>query len=271
MKSLLPCPNEFRCRRFESLVPVSARQERVSGWDQQALSGATYVLGGAGGLGAQVAYGLVRKGAKKLVIADKDIVATTNLNRQMFFAADLFKNKAQRLCRNLRPHGHFGTELVAEPCWLHELDLAAIKPDVVIVAVDNQLPSARLDACRICAAFGIPAVFLGVTPDADGGYVFVQERNSADWACALKPQHGKGALGKHPATCPEAAASIDILATLAGIALYAADTLLMRRPRDWNYWYVSLSRGGFGGAMNVARRPGCIVCGDDQMPPRGMP
>jgi molybdopterin/thiamine biosynthesis adenylyltransferase len=88
---------------------VTARQESVPGFIQQALMMAKVILIGAGGLGGEIGEALVRKGVGILTLLDHDAVELTNLNRQRFFKADLGKNKAHRLARNLAQEAVCGT------------------------------------------------------------------------------------------------------------------------------------------------------------------
>jgi len=212
-------------------------------------------VAGGGGLGGEIVQGLVHKGAGEVHVADFDHVTPSNLNRQPFGAGDLWRNKAVQLCRIMSRRGWLGTRLFAYPCRVQEV--MGIQPDLVIAGVDNQLPSTRLDVCAAAARQGIPAVIAGVTPDADSGYVHVYEPQGSCWVCAYGASSTDGAEER----CPESAASVDILKVLAGVALYAADSVLMSRPRDWNYWSVSLRRAEYGGAALALRRPDCPVCG----------
>ena len=41
--------------------------------------------------------------------------------------------------------------------------------------------------------------------------------------------------------CPGTPAVADILQAVGSVAVYAVDTLLMKRPRSWNYRRISLS------------------------------
>lgn len=112
-------------------------------------------------------------------------------------------------------------------------------------------------------------MFMAVSTDADYGYVFVQEPGRACWACAMKPEQTASDDDADQRRCPGVAASIDIIKTLAGVALYAVDTLIMDRPRDWNYRVISLSRSDFGGSCRVGPRDDCPVCGHNgQVSPR---
>ena len=80
-------------------------------------------IAGAGGLGSNVAMLLVRAGLKKLVIADFDIVAESNLNRQFFFRHQLGEKKVDALAHNLR----------------------LIEPDLNLALHDTQLTPVNID------------------------------------------------------------------------------------------------------------------------------
>jgi molybdopterin/thiamine biosynthesis adenylyltransferase len=208
----------------------------------------------------------VGKGVGTLHIADFDIVTPSNLNRQKFVKKSLYRNKAIELARILSTRGFLGTELVAHPCSFQELDLDEISPTFVVGAVDNQLPDTRLEICRACYGRDIAGVILGVDRNADRGYVFVQAPGEACWACVFKPDMAVDSSegDNEQKQCPGEPACIDILEVVAGHALYAIDTLLMARKRDWNYRVVSLSKGQFSSATMVPPRKGCPVCGTQE-------
>jgi sulfur carrier protein ThiS adenylyltransferase len=58
-------------------------------------------IAGAGGLGSNCALFLVRSGFVNFVIADFDVVAVSNLNRQFFFESQIGMRKIDALCENL--------------------------------------------------------------------------------------------------------------------------------------------------------------------------
>ncbi|WHH60693.1 sulfur carrier protein ThiS adenylyltransferase ThiF [Petroclostridium sp. X23] len=58
-------------------------------------------IGGAGGLGSNCAFNLIRSGFKHFTIADFDVVEYTNLNRQFFFYHQVGKPKVHVLKENL--------------------------------------------------------------------------------------------------------------------------------------------------------------------------
>lgn len=54
-------------------------------------------IGGAGGLGSNIAMILVRTGFKNIEIIDKDLIDASNLNRQQFFLSEIGLDKAETL------------------------------------------------------------------------------------------------------------------------------------------------------------------------------
>src|SRR5512133_2036745 len=58
-------------------------------------------IAGAGGLGSNCAVALARSGIGALVIADYDIVESSNLNRQYYFSDQAGKPKVLALAENI--------------------------------------------------------------------------------------------------------------------------------------------------------------------------
>jgi hypothetical protein len=99
-------------------------------------------------------------------------------------------------------------------------------------------------------------VFLAVDQRAAKGYVFVQASQPGE-ACflCLFPDARED---RRVLQC--AGASIEILKVVAGIALYAVDSLLMARPRPWNYKEVFLDQGP-DGHRKIHLRSNCALSG----------
>jgi sulfur carrier protein ThiS adenylyltransferase len=110
-------------------------------------------IGGAGGLGSNVANHLVRSGFQQLVLADFDRIEPSNLNRQFFFADQIGKLKVEALAENLRRinpelqlwlHAEQITakniEKIFSDCdiWVEAFDQAAAKKLFIEYAVKNQ-------------------------------------------------------------------------------------------------------------------------------------
>lgn len=66
-------------------------------------------IAGAGGLGSNIAVSLTRAGIGKLVIADFDVISTTNLNRQQFYLDQVGISKIDALSANLARISPFTT------------------------------------------------------------------------------------------------------------------------------------------------------------------
>ena len=213
------------------------------------------VLVGAGGLGSEIGEGLVRKGVGTLKILDDDVVELSNLNRQRFYQRDLFKPKARRLARNLAAEGVMGTHLHGYALSLQDavvqgVDLTA---DVVIVGVDNN--PTRTFSARHFRTLGTPVIFTAVSRTANNGYIFVQEPDGPCFGC-LFPD----ALNDETYPCPGTPAVKDILKVVAGIVLYATDTVLMPRPRQWNYKDIVLDGSIPGNDWRITARADCPIC-----------
>lgn len=238
--------------RGRRIAGAEDRQGRIPGFDQQALSRARLVGIGAGGLMSHIAPTLARKGIGALTLLDADAVEPSNLNRQRFYEADLYRNKAIALAKRLKRECIFATEirgyaLRLEQAIAKKLDLDC---EVAVCGVDNN--PARAAACRHFRTRGIPVIFTGVSASGDHGYVFVQDRTGPCFAC-LYPD--AAADDRFP--CPGTPAIAEILQAVGALAVYAVDSLLMARPRAWNYRRVHLADGNFDGSMKIPVREDC--------------
>lgn len=239
---------------------VTHRQELIAGFNQSRLTAAGGILIGAGGIGSELGEGLCRKGVGRLRIFDHDVVEHTNLNRQHFFLSDIGANKAECLARNLAPHCHAGTVLQGYALSFEDATVLGVdlQADFVVCGVDNT--EARVAASTHFRRLGIPVVFIAVDLLAECGHVFVQESTTGTpcFACAF-PNSLAGR--KAPCFVPSAK---DILKVTAGLALYAVDSLLMERKRNWNYKLVHLAGYAPDVILTIPANPVCPLCGPQQ-------
>ena len=220
----------FRCKEIESQEgeTTTDRQEKVQGYKQEIMNGLTVSLIGAGGLGGEIARGLVRKGVGRLKIFDGDTVEISNLSRQYFYEEDLYKNKAVCLAQNLVKEGIRKTEIIAYPFMFQgaveeRIDTSC---NICVCAPDN-------DEARIFISkhFGsAPVVFTGLDRQANTGYIFIQEPGKAGFLDAFPKSANKK---RNP--CPGTPAIIDIVKIVAGYILFAIDSVVMERKTNWNY------------------------------------
>ncbi len=139
-----------------------ARQILLPGWGepaQQRLKSACAFIAGAGGLGSPLALYLAAAGVGRLIIADRDQVELSNLNRQVLHGtARIGHAKAQSAARTL---GELNPGVRVEPhvAEIDEafLDAEAGDADLVIDCLDN-LPTRRA-LSRYCRRTAKPLLF----------------------------------------------------------------------------------------------------------------
>ena len=212
--------------RGKAVPGAEDRQRKIAGFDQEIFSKRSILCIGAGGLISHVAPTLVRKGIGRITLLDDDVVEASNLNRQRFYINDVARNKALALAENLERECIAATEIRGigfrfEEAVAHEIDLSC---DVVVCGVDNN--PARVAASRYFRAKGTPVIFTGVSRDGDCGYVFIQEKQGPCIGC-LYPDMADD--DRYP--CPGTPAIADILQAVGSFAVYAVDTLVMKRLR----------------------------------------
>src|SRR5579862_1831457 len=185
------------------------RQQKIPGFDQGKFFKSRVLCVGAGGIISQIAPTLVRKGIGGITLLDDDAVEASNLNRQRFYIKDIGRNKALALAGNLQSEciaqtAIRGIALRLEEAIARQIDLSC---DLAICGVDNN--PARVAASRYFRARMIPAIFCGVSRDADHGYVFVQTSEGPCIGCVF-PDMAED--DRFP--CPGTPAIADILQAL---------------------------------------------------------
>lgn len=148
-----------------------SRQIRLFGQDGQRRIGAARVVAlGVGGLGMPVLQQLAYLGVVRYVVADSDIVSSSNLNRLVGATVDdidsLKVAVAQRMILTIQPTAHVSALPVDLPDAV--ISTAIADATVVIGCFDRETP--RLAATDLCSAAGVPYVDLAteVVPDASG-------------------------------------------------------------------------------------------------------
>lgn len=245
--------------RGKAIPGAEDRQKKIPGFDQEIYSRTRVVCIGAGGIISQVAPTLVRKGIGRITLLDDDVVEVSNLNRQRFYRHDIGRNKATALAKNLQGECIAATEIRGHAFRLEEAITrrADLHCDVAICGVDNN--PARVTSSRYFRASGTPVVFVGVSRDGDHGYVFVQGKDGACIAC-LFPDIVTD--DRYP--CPGTPAIADVLQGVGALAVYAIDSLIMSRLRNWNYRRLSLSDGTSDGSCLIPGRDDCRMFASGQ-------
>ena len=116
------------------------------------------LLVGVGGLGTPVASYLVRCGVGELILVDDDVVALSNLHRQVLFVEeDVGDNKAEAAARYLaKANVLVKTRVVAERIDYSKLGKYVEGVHMVVDCCDN-FPT-RYAVNRVCCEFQIPLI-----------------------------------------------------------------------------------------------------------------
>jgi molybdopterin/thiamine biosynthesis adenylyltransferase len=244
--------------RGKAIQGAEDRQRKIPGFDQEKFSRSHVLCIGAGGIISQIAPTLVRKGIGRITLLDDDIVEPTNLNRQRFYLKDVGEYKAVALACNLQSECITKTQICGHALRLEDaialgVDLGC---DVAICGVDNN--PARVMASRYFRRKGVSVIFAAVSQDGDHGYVFVQDATGPCIGCLFPDM-----LNDDRYPCPGTPAVAEILQSVGALTVYAVDTLLMRRPRAWNYRRISLSDQQLDGGSVIRVRELCTNCSPD--------
>lgn len=243
-----------KTKSFINLKDLNFSQEKISGFSLEKFQKARILLIGAGAIGTHVALGLVRKGIGALDIFDDDEVESKNLTRQLFSPRDIGKNKAKCLARILSKQGFFKTTIRDFPYRFQEAtDFDFPKYDAVICGVDNN--PTRTYVARFSLKKNIPLIMSAISRDANQMYCAVQEPDKSCFGCILPHAVNDDS---YPCNLP---GIIDINQVVAGYTVFALDTLLMNRYREWNLRMVSLDGSIPDTSVFVERKKDCEICG----------
>lgn len=235
---------------------VYDRHVLIPGFDQSALARARIGLLGLGAAGSEFGRVSVRKGIGTLIGIDYDrAVEPSNLSRQLYYADQVGQPKAHLFPANLAREASGATTIAGYACSAEEAMEEGLLDDctAIVVAVDRHPTRAA------CSRFGrerdIPMLFTAFSESADRGYVFVQDIGSACWGCAFPEQ------AIDPRGFPCSGATLDLPAIAAGLLAYAIDSLIMARPRAWNYREFTLAGGASDVTARIPARADCPLCG----------
>ena len=230
-------------------------QDKVTGFLSQKYHSSKVLMIGAGGIGSLIGVAMTRKGIGFLDIFDDDYVEFKNLTRQIFTKKDIGKNKAVQLVKMLSGQGLYNTTLRGFPYRFQEAleikwDMSGY--DLIICGVDNN--PTRISVSKYCSLNKIPLIMSAVSRDASTMYCAVQEPDKACFGCML-PQSVND--DSYPCNLP---GIIDINQVVAGFSVYAVDTILMKRYREWNFKFVSLDGMVPDSSKIINKNPECRLC-----------
>ena len=230
-------------------------QEKIFGFNLNIYQRTNVLLIGGGAIGSHTAHGIVRKGIKCLDIMDDDKVELKNLTRQIFYMKNVGKNKAICLAKNLSKEGFFNSTIRGYPYRFQEalemgMDLSCY--DAIICAVDNN--PTRISATEYCLSKDIPLIINAVSRDGIQMYCAVQESGKACFGCIM-PQ----AINSNRYHC-NLPGIIDVIQVVSGFTVYALDTILTHRHREWNLRMFSLDGSIPDSSLFVSKKDNCSLC-----------
>ena len=230
-------------------------QAKISGFDLGIYQRREVLLIGAGAIGSHVALALVRKGIKCLDILDDDQVQLQNLTRQLFSTKHVGKNKAMCLAKILSKQGFFKSTIRGYPYRFQEaleMGVDLTHYHAVICAVDNN--PTRVSLAKYSHPHKIPLIINGVSRDGIQMYCAVQEPGKACFGC-LMPQAVND--NHYPCNLP---GIIDVIQIVSGFTVYALDTILMQRHREWNLRMIALDGSIPESSLLIPKNHNCLLC-----------
>jgi len=95
-------------------------------------------IAGAGGLGSNSAFNLVRSGFKQFVIVDFDLIEYSNLNRQFYFRDQIGNKKVEALKDNLlKINPDLDIKIIDEKITVDNISSLFMDCDIIIEAFDR--------------------------------------------------------------------------------------------------------------------------------------
>jgi molybdopterin/thiamine biosynthesis adenylyltransferase len=228
---------------------VVLREVGVNG--QQLLADSTALVVGVGGLGSVASAYLVGAGVGRVLIADRDRVEASNLQRQILYRQrDVGEAKIDAACRQLRAlNAGVSVEAVS---W----ESAIANADVVLDCTDN-FPT-RFAINRACAAARKPLVS-GAAIRLEGQLaVFDLARGGPCYACLFADE------GEAQERCEEAGVLGPVTGVVGSLQALAALKLLLGIGGDAGWLQSWNARDGTWRRLKIEADPQCRVCGAAQ-------
>ncbi len=238
-----------------------ARQLALPSWGEEAqlkLKASTVFVAGAGGLGSAVVLYLAAAGVGRIRVCDRDTVELSNLNRQILHAERGMGMKKAVSARE--GVGRLNSEvdvvsLAAEMTERNIVELAA-GADILLDCLDN-VPT-RLILNQLSVSAHLPLVHAGVR-GLGGQLSFLRPPATACLACFLQEAFIGEPVAAPPGPPPILGAvagamgclqALEALKYLTGIGECAENRIIFLDGETMRF-----------DAVEIARNPGCPVCG----------
>ncbi len=211
---------------------------------------------------------MVRKGYGKVGICDPDTVEMSNLHRTLWRREAVGQFKSIRAVTELADIALGRTEILGYIGTLEETfaDDLVSGATACIIGIDND--AGRAHAATQLFQLRIPGIFFALSKDTFTYEVFIQEPRGACWACAHPDRYLQGLTRFETTACPKVPSIADPCLVAVGLCCYALDSLVMGRPRSWNFRQGHLHGELPERIQRLIPRPDCPLCGVPQPAPR---
>jgi molybdopterin/thiamine biosynthesis adenylyltransferase len=132
------------------------------------------------------------------------------------------------------------------------MDMDLSPYDAVICAVDNN--PTRVSVTEYCLSKNVPLIVNGVSHDGSLMYCAVKQPGRACFGCMMPNEINHS---QYPCNLP---GIIDIIQVVSGFTVYALDTILMKRHREWNLRMLSLDGSMPESSLLVVKNDSCPLC-----------
>ena len=222
---------------------------------QQLLRDSSALVLGVGGLGSAASLYLAAAGVGRLVIADRDRVEASNLQRQILYTeADIGRRKLEAAAQRLRAQDSaLQVETLDGDTERERLPAAIASVDVVLDCSDN-FPT-RFALNRLCLAARKPLVS-GAAIRLEGQVAaFDLRRSGACYAC-LYPDAGDAAEA-----CEDAGVLGPVVGVIGAMQALLALQLLLGQGDSAGWLHTWDARRCDWRKLRMVRDPACPECG----------
>lgn len=225
---------------------------------QERLHAATVTIVGCGALGTMLANNMCRAGVGRVVIADRDFVELSNLQRQILFDEEDVAGhlpKAVAAANKLRRiNSEIQIEALVEDINADGIEALVQDTDLVLDATDNFETRYLLN--DVCIKYQRPWIYSGVI----ASYGVTMNILPQDTAC-LRCVFPEMPLPGTTPTCDTAGILNGVVGAIAGVASTEALKILLHdektsRAMFWlDLWENTSER------IEIPRQPNCPACG----------
>jgi molybdopterin/thiamine biosynthesis adenylyltransferase len=225
---------------------------------QQLIGQATLLIVGCGALGTVAADHLARAGVGKLIIADRDFVELSNLQRQVLFDE---KDAAERLPKAVAAReklSKINSGIEVEACIMDvnasNIESLVIRADLVLDATDNM--EARYLINDACVKNRVPWVYGGAVGSSGMTMTIIPGKTTC-LRCLMRTPPAPGTLQ----TCDVSGVLNSAPGVVASIQAAEALKIIVGNERCGNTLvHIDIWERDFG-VLRPERDPDCPACG----------